>query len=454
MSKISLSTDYLIVGAGAMGMSFLEELITTSKDVEAIIVDSRSAPGGHWNHAYPFVRLHQPALTYGVNSRTLGAGGPDLASKALILQHFELAMKDLVATGRVKFFPQCKYLGDGKIVSLLDESLKYEVEIKAKFVDATCTTTHVPATTKPNYKVSEGVNLVPINGLANISKPYPHYLVIGGGKTGIDAVLFLLDHGVTTDKISWVVPNDSWFWDRHFFALDDGNMSKKINLMLDCITDEEANTQLKALISCENGGLLHRLDKNFIPTRYRAATVSHDELKKLKQVQNIIRKGRIASVEPGKLIFQSGEEMEIDCNTLHVDCSTNSILFPPPKKVFDGKSINVQFIRLPPPSQSANIIAAMELKFPHDEEKKNSVCHVLKVPSVPKDFFANFHSDDKTNNAALEVLGFKYQRKRRSFAIHHVQFFDMIKMIFALGKRQKAFKKKLELLMEEEQDCK
>merc|ERR1711970_888399 len=184
MSVTPLVTDYMIVGAGAMGMSFLEELITSSKDVEAIIVDTRAAPGGHWNDAYSFVELHQPALTYGVCSRALGDGGADLASKALILEHYELAMKDLVSTGRVKFFPQCKYLGDAKFVSLLDESLQYQVQINAKLVDATCTETNVPATKQPNYSVSEQVNLIPINELASITAPWPHYLVIGGGKTG------------------------------------------------------------------------------------------------------------------------------------------------------------------------------------------------------------------------------------------------------------------------------
>ena len=44
------------------------------------MVATRSAPGGHWNDAYDFVRLHQPAITYGVNSRSLGSGDPwDLA---------------------------------------------------------------------------------------------------------------------------------------------------------------------------------------------------------------------------------------------------------------------------------------------------------------------------------------------------------------------------------------
>ena len=92
---ITLTTDYLIIGAGTMGMCFLDELINNSTSLEAIIVDQRDKPGGHWNDAYSFVRLHSPAVTYGVNSRPLGSGGMDLASKSQILSHFELALADL-----------------------------------------------------------------------------------------------------------------------------------------------------------------------------------------------------------------------------------------------------------------------------------------------------------------------------------------------------------------------
>jgi DNA polymerase IIIc chi subunit len=72
-SSISLviETDYLVVGAGAAGMAFTDALIADS-DAEVVMIDRRHAPGGHWNDAYPFVRLHQPAAYYGVNSRVLG----------------------------------------------------------------------------------------------------------------------------------------------------------------------------------------------------------------------------------------------------------------------------------------------------------------------------------------------------------------------------------------------
>ncbi len=124
-----LDTDYLVVGAGASGMAFADSLITSS-DAEVVIVDRRHGPGGHWNDTYPFIRLHQPSAYYGVNSMPLGtdtidtqgvnAGMYERASGNEICAYYERVMKDqLLASGRVRFFPQCNYVGGGEFVSLL-----------------------------------------------------------------------------------------------------------------------------------------------------------------------------------------------------------------------------------------------------------------------------------------------------------------------------------------------
>ena len=122
-----LECDYLVVGGGATGIAFVDELIHGNRNVKVVLVDKRSKPGGHWVDAYPFVRLHQPATTYGVNSKPLGKGGADLATKAQILAYLELVLAELQSTGRFTYLPQCNYLGDGKIKSLLDEDLEYQV---------------------------------------------------------------------------------------------------------------------------------------------------------------------------------------------------------------------------------------------------------------------------------------------------------------------------------------
>src|SRR5215467_1727156 len=74
MGTSSLQTDYLVVGAGAMGMAFIDSLIDLA-DVHVTLVERRHAAGGHWQDAYPFVQLHQASAFYGVASTVLGTGG-------------------------------------------------------------------------------------------------------------------------------------------------------------------------------------------------------------------------------------------------------------------------------------------------------------------------------------------------------------------------------------------
>ena len=56
---MSLHVDYLISGAGAMGMAFADVILHESGKTIAL-VDRRAAHDGHWNDATSFVRLHRP----------------------------------------------------------------------------------------------------------------------------------------------------------------------------------------------------------------------------------------------------------------------------------------------------------------------------------------------------------------------------------------------------------
>lgn len=71
----TIETDYLVIGAGAMGMAFTDTLITES-GARVVMIDRACQPGGHWTTAYPFVRLHQPsAYIPGVVGRRVAPGG-------------------------------------------------------------------------------------------------------------------------------------------------------------------------------------------------------------------------------------------------------------------------------------------------------------------------------------------------------------------------------------------
>ncbi len=68
----TIEADYLVIGAGATGMAFVDTLVGETT-ATVVVVDRNHQPGGHWTTAYPFVRLHQPSAYYGVNSRPLGS---------------------------------------------------------------------------------------------------------------------------------------------------------------------------------------------------------------------------------------------------------------------------------------------------------------------------------------------------------------------------------------------
>ena len=221
--------------------------------------------------------------------------------------------------------------------------------------------TQVPATRPPEYGVSDKTNCIPVNKLAYIKTPWKRYVVIGAGKTGIDAVLHLLDNNVDPKKIVWIVPNDCWFFNRDPFTLVDLQyFTRSFPLIFGA--QLEANDINDAYKRWEDVGFFIRLDKNIWPSKMRAATISTEELKQLQRVSNVVRLGRIDRIESDVIIFQNGETIPTDADSIHIDCSAAGTKFPPMKdKVYDGKHINLQVLIPAQPCTSASMIAALDL---------------------------------------------------------------------------------------------
>lgn len=225
----SLSPTYLISGAGAMGMAFLDTLLTESHPSTTFaIVDRNSAPGGHWNTAYPFVRLHQPSAFYGVNSRPLGnntidqigwnKGLYELASSQEICDYYSQIMNQrFLPSGRVQFFSRCEWNWEGNGFRSLVTGKEWKVGKETKIVNATYMQITAPSMVPPPYKVAEGVDLVTPNDLVKVSRPFATYTVIGAGKTAMDACLWSLAMGIDPLQIAWIMPRDSWLLDREGF---------------------------------------------------------------------------------------------------------------------------------------------------------------------------------------------------------------------------------------------
>ena len=225
-------TDYLIIGAGAVGLAFADTLLDEDPDCHITLVDKHARPGGHWNDAYSFVTLHQPSATYGVNSMELcpdrvdeyghNAGMYPLANHAEILGYYSNLMTErMIPSGRVDYFPLTDYrgkeVGDHTARGILSGD-EHRFAVRRKLVDATWFQTSVPSTHTPAFDVSEGTRLavpgdLPQLWLQGDNLP-SHYCVVGAGKTAMDTAVWLLEAGVPADKIDWVRPRDSWMFNR------------------------------------------------------------------------------------------------------------------------------------------------------------------------------------------------------------------------------------------------
>ena len=159
---------------GALGMAFVDSLIDHS-DVDVVMVERRHRPGGHWLDSYPFVQLHQPSRFYGVDSTPLGedridpedgdAGFSERASGPEICGYFDEIMRHrFIASGRVRFFPMCDYLGERRFRSRVTEKVT-DVTVRRRVVDATYMASRVPATEPVPFAVADGVRCIPVGEL-------------------------------------------------------------------------------------------------------------------------------------------------------------------------------------------------------------------------------------------------------------------------------------------------
>lgn len=351
-----------------MGVAFADEIFTHRPDARLTIIDRRAKAGGHWNDAYPFVKLHQPAAFYGVNSLQLGSGGTDLSSRAELLCYFDKIMEKFSDSGRVEFLAQHNYLGNGQVANLLntDETTMYRVN--KRVVDASYMKVEVPATHPPKYEVDQDVMLVPPNELVDEYDHWEQFYVIGSGKTGMDAVLFLLAKGIAVDQIHWVSPNDAWLFNRAHIQV--GQVSEVI--LNHAVAVRDAAKAEDVFVEMEKTGGILRIDENVLPAKWRCATVSPEELVQLRRVKNMIRKGRVNRVTKSEIQLQQGS-VAYSNKPLFVDCTANGLAKREQTPIFAEGKITLQSILFCQQVFSAAAIARLSMTKMSDEKRNRLI---------------------------------------------------------------------------------
>jgi len=392
--------DYLVVGAGASSLAFVDTLLTELRSSTedggegdangggqqqqtptrrrrrhptVVLVDRRAdGPGGHWNDAYGYVRLHQPSLLYGVASRQLEGNWARLllgrwqlpwnhrATQREILQYFGDVVADWQSSGKLRYFPNCDFdfgqlntdsddvgprtyefverrrSGDGDDAGAPSTKQKlYRLCVQHKLVNGVLGEPQIPSNCPPEFEIDPGVKLITPNQLydefygnnsidnnsagagtswfrdsttsprsdSTKNKNKKKYTVLGCGKTGMDAVVFLQrDMKVPPADIGWIISNDVWMLSRA-----KGGPSAYPQALLDNDGDAVA-----ACLQLERDGTLVRLDSDVLPTRFRFPVVGADELELMRKVKNVVRgRGRVTSIRQA---VDGGETTEVRVN--------------------------------------------------------------------------------------------------------------------------------------------
>ena len=431
MPTNQIETDYLIVGAGAMSMAFADVIFHEQPQAKMVIVDRRHRPGGHWTDAYPYVALHQPAAFYGVNSTRLGQGGTDLASGPEIVAYYHLLMKRFTDSGRVQFLPMSEHRGDGRVASTVDGGQVMDVKARRRIVDGGFMNVEVPAVCPPKFDVDSGVTLVPPNALPHVANAWQRFVVAGGGKTAIDAIVFLLEAGVDAERIRWIVPNDAWLWLRD--KVQPGLALAEFMRHLDSLI--QAKNLDDVFLQLERSGSLCRLDPEKLPSKWRCATISREEFATIRRIRNVVRMGRIRRIGPQKIELDGGN-IPTDAETLHVDCTANGLARKPPQVLFAPGKITLQSIFMCQQVFSAAIIARMEL-LNLDDAARNAMCEVVPHPEYKRDhptcMMASFRNLLNANKHMPWWL-----RRSRLNLMHHESLYRYVSGAAALYRRMPA----------------
>lgn len=402
-----LETDYLIIGAGAVGLAFADTLVDEDPDCHITFVDKHAKPGGHWNDAYGFVALHQPSATYGVNSQAFASEqvdthGPNkglhtLASGTEVLAYFEKVMNmRLLPTGRVAYHRLSEYrgktaAGDARVVSILSGEEK-RIRVRRKTVDATFYQTSVPSTHRRNFTADDSVAVVPPGELPHLwrnpDRLPEHYVVLGAGKTAMDTVIWIIQSGVDPGNVSWVRPRESWLFNREHVQPGEEFFEAVMDMqiaMLEAAEKATDSADLMRILGQQDYYL--RIDPDVEPQMFHYAIISRGEIDILRRVKNVIRNGHVTAITAGLLHFKDSE-FPVPLNSLFIDCTASAVPFDvrgDQGPLFRGDTIVLQPLQVPLVVLSAAMAAFLEANL-DDDEARNAVAAPAPLTDSPATF--------------------------------------------------------------------
>ena len=122
----------------------------------------------------------------------------------------------------------------------------------------------------------------------------------------------------------------------------------------------------------EAAGIMLRIDRSVAPTMARAPTIATWELDQLRTIEDVVRRGHIRRVEPGRIILDEGT-VPLERDALVVHCAATGLKCPPRVPIWGPSRITLQPIRAGFPCFGAALAGYVEATRTSDPEK-NRLC--------------------------------------------------------------------------------
>ncbi|MFY8048693.1 MAG: hypothetical protein ACOVNS_07710, partial [Erythrobacter sp.] len=245
---------------------------------------------------------------------------------------------------------------------------------------------------KRAFTVADGVRVAAPGELPELWKAPAaipeHFVILGGGKTAMDAGVWLIEAGVDPARISWVRPRESWLSNRKFIQPGEDFIAATVeNQIAHLEAFGQAQSGEEVFEALERGGYMLRIDPAVTPEMYHYAVISEGEIALLRRITQVIRKGRVTGITPGLLHF--GEETHaVPESTLFIDCTARAVPFTAEANSgpqFRGDTIVLQPIHVPLVTFSAALTAFLEVHYP-DDATKNQLARSGALTDTPATF--------------------------------------------------------------------
>ena len=150
-----------------------------------------------------------------------------------------------------------------------------------------------------------------------------------------------------------------------------------------------------------------RLTHEVWPTLYHGAIAAEPEVTRARAIRDIVRLGRVVSIQSDRVRLQSGEILA-SADTLYVDCSASALghtrhLRDP---VFSPGRIDLQSLRFGQLCFSAALIAYLEAHGGDDEEK-NRLCRPTPMSDTVEEWIPNILAGSANRSAWMKTDGLR-----------------------------------------------